>query len=225
MESKKRPMFTSSVLEGLCKTIGDTVDGLTGSEIERMLLNARIPDIDPSATKWKRLYSAFADWQNKNQCSNHILNFIQDALQPVRYIDKEELFYNRKQEVNKRLIFIGVELTEQGRFKIVDKATTIAEAEQRANRLKQKLENRNTHIKIFEYCTAELLVENYFHAVFEATKSIADRLRDMTGLHTDGNALADTSFSTTQPLIKINNFLTATDRSEHIVEKTVKLTT
>lgn len=216
MSSIKRPMFTPSVLEALCRTIGDTVDGLTGSEIGQVLRNSQIADIDRTATKWRRLYAAFADWQNKNQCSNHILNFIQDALQPVRYIGKEELFHNRKQEVNKRLLFIGIELTEHGKFKIVDKATTIAEAEQRANRLRQKLENRNTHIKIFEYCTAELLVENYFHSVFEATKSIADRLRDMTGLHTDGNPLADTSFSTAQPLIKINDFLTATDRSEHI---------
>ncbi|WP_312422568.1 TIGR02391 family protein [Epilithonimonas sp.] len=216
MANIKRPMFTPSILEGLCKTIGDTVDGLTGSEIGHILQNADIADIDPAATKWKRLYAAFADWQNKNQCSNHILRFIQDALQPVRYIRKEELFHNRRLEVNKRLLFIGVELSEEGKYRIVDKATTISEAEQRSTRLKQKLKNRNTHIKVFEYCTAELLVENYFHAVFEATKSIADRLRDMTGLHTDGNALADTSFSTTQPLIKINNFLTATDRSEHI---------
>lgn len=216
MANIKRPMFTPSILERLCKTIGDTVDGLTGSEIGHILQNADIADIDPAATKWKRLYAAFADWQNKNQCSNHILRFIQDALQPVRYIRKEELFHNRRLEVNKRLLFIGVELSEEGKYRIVDKATTIAEAEQRSTRLKQKLENRNTHIKVFEYCTAELLVENYFHAVFEATKSIADRLRDMTGLHTDGNALADTSFSITQPLIKINNFLTATDRSEHI---------
>jgi len=113
-------------------------------------------------------------------------------------------------------LFIGVEITDEGRFRLVDKATTISEAEGRANRLKQKLENRNTHLKIYEYCSAELLVENYFHSVFESTKSIADRIRDVTGLHSDGNALADAAFSTTNPLIKINDFITPTDRSEHI---------
>lgn len=53
MANIKRPMFTPSVLEGLCKSIGDTVDGLTGSEIGQILLNADIADIDPAATKWK----------------------------------------------------------------------------------------------------------------------------------------------------------------------------
>ena len=61
-----------------------------------------------------------------------------------------------------------------------------------------------------------MLVENYFHSVFEATKSIADRLRDMTGLTTDGNILVDIVFSTDNPLIKINNLSNQSERSEHI---------
>lgn len=212
----KRPMFEPHILEGLCRTIGDTAEGLTGAEIGQILLNSDIADIDPQNTKWRRLYLAFADWQNKHQCSNHILRFVQDAFQPVRYIGKEETFHNRRLEVNKRLSFIGTELTEQGKFRLVEKATTIAEAEQRASRLKHKLENRNVHSLIFEYCKAELLVENYFHSVFEATKSVADRLRAMTGLYADGNALAETTFSTSNPLVKINHLKTDTDRSEHI---------
>jgi len=32
--------------------------------------------------KWRRLYNAFAGWQNKHQCSNHLLKFIQAAMQP-----------------------------------------------------------------------------------------------------------------------------------------------
>lgn len=61
-----------------------------------------------------------------------------------------------------------------------------------------------------------MLVENYFHSVFEATKSIADRLRDMTGLTIDGNILVDSVFSTDNPLIKINNLSNQSERSEHI---------
>lgn len=216
MAGIKRPMFEPHVLEGLCIAIGDTRDGLSGTEIGQILLNSNIPDIDSQNTKWRRLYSAFADWQNKNQCSNHILRFIKDALQPVRYIGKEEAFHNRRLEVNKRLFFMGAEITEEGNIREVQKAKTISEAEQRASRLKQKLESRSIHNKIFKYCKAELLVENYFHSVFEATKSIADRLRTMTGLYADGNALVETAFSTTNPMISINYLKTDTDRSEHI---------
>ncbi len=216
MANIKRPVFQAHILEGLCRTIGDTADGLTGTEIGQILLNSSIRDIDPQNTKWKRLYSAFADWQKQHHCSNHILRFVQDALQPVRYIGKEEIFHNRRLEINKRLSFIGIELTEAGKYVEVEKANTIAEAEQRASRLKHKLENRNVHIIIFEYCKAELLVENYFHSVFEATKSIADRLRKKTGLYADGNALVEVAFSTNNPMIQINYLKNDTDRSEHL---------
>jgi len=216
MGNIKQPPFEAHILEGICRTIGDTADGLSGTEIGQILLNSKIPDIDPQNTKWKRLYSSFAAWQNQYQCSNHILRFVQDALQPVRYIGKEEIFHNRRLEVNKRLAFIGTELTEEGKFRLVDKAKTISDAEQSASRLKHKLQNRNVHLAVFEYCRAELLLENYFHSVFEATKSIAERIRNMTELCADGNALVETAFSTTNPLIKINNLISDTDRSEHI---------
>ena len=56
MASIKRPIFEAHILEGICRTIADTTTGLTGNEIGQLLLNANISDIDPSNTKWKRLY-------------------------------------------------------------------------------------------------------------------------------------------------------------------------
>jgi len=35
---------------------------------------------------------------------------------------------------------------------------------------------------VLRFCRPELLEGNYFHAVFEATKSVAQKLRDRTGL-------------------------------------------
>lgn len=212
----KRPALQPQMLEAICKTIADTNDGLTGSEISKILGDCQIKDIDPANTKWKRLYNAFVTWQNQNLCSNHILKFIQQALQPVRYIGKEEVFQHRRNEINKRLYFIGTELAENGKFRLVETATTITEAEQRASKYKYKLEARSVHSEIFKYCSAELLVENYFHSVFEAVKSIADRIRNLTGLSHDGNQLAEMAFSTDTPRIRINDLQTSTDRSEHV---------
>lgn len=197
----KHAPIQSFQLESICKVIGDTSDGLTGAEISQILLDAKIPDIEPNITKWKRLYHAFGNWQNKNQCSNNILDFLLRALQPVRYIGKQEIFQKRRFEVNKRLSFIGVEISESGTLLNVSKTKTISEAEQRASHFKYKLEARLAHPEIYKYCNSELLVENYFHSVFEAVKSIADRLRSITNLHADGNALAETAFSTSAPLI------------------------
>lgn len=212
----KTPIIAAYQLESICKSIADTNAGLSGSEIRQILVQCKIDDTDPTQTKWKRLYNAFANWQNANQCSNNILDFLKHALQPVRYIGNEALFQARRHDINKRLAFIGVEISERGTLLRAGKATTLSEAQQRASHYKYKLENRNVHPQIFKYCDSELVVENYFHSIFEAVKSVADRLRAMTGLHADGNALADTAFATGNPLIMINFLRDDTDRNEHI---------
>ena len=68
---------------------------------------------------------------------------------------------------------------------------------------------------IFKYCRAELLEENYFHSIFEAAKSIFDRLRELTGLEQDGAKLIDTVFSIDRPLLVINGLCTDSEKSEH----------
>lgn len=216
MGNSRHPVLEPHVLEGLCKVIGDTSDGLTGSEISQLLHRTKIVDVDSSATKWRRLYYAFSNWQDKNQCSNNILDFVKAALQPVNYVGKRETFDNRRNEVNKRLCFIGVEVTEKGTLIKIEKVYTVSEAEERASQLINRLTYLNVHDHVLQYCRAELLVDNYFHSVFEATKSVADRIRKMTGLYADGNALVETAFSTSNPLIKVNLLITDTDRSEHI---------
>jgi uncharacterized protein (TIGR02391 family) len=48
-----------------------------------------------------------------------------------------------------------------------------------------------THLDVLLLCRVELLEQNYFHAVLEAAKSAADKLRDMSGLDAGGSALVD----------------------------------
>lgn len=213
--STKIKSIEGSVLEGLCKTLGDTQNGLTGTEIGKFLAEVKIPDWDSTNTKWKRLYNAFVKHQNEIQYSNKILKFINKSMNPARFIGKQEEFEFLRYELNKRLCFISLELTESGKFIKTDGVKTITDAEQRAKRLKNKLEQRNTHPTIFQYCEAELLADNYFHTVFEATKSIAETIRDRTGLTGDGAELVDIAFSIKNPLIQINNLENDTQRSEH----------
>ncbi|ESU27079.1 hypothetical protein FLJC2902T_22570 [Flavobacterium limnosediminis JC2902] len=215
MDIKKLPPIDGSVLEGISKTLGDTINGLTGPEIGKFLQEATINDIDSTNTKWKRLYNAFVTYQNKNKNSNNILKFINISMNPARFIGNHSHFEYLRIELNKRLSFIGLELSESGKFIKTEITATISEAEQRANRLKSKLEQRNAHPEIFKYCKAELLSENYFHTVFEATKSVAENIRQKTGLTEDGAELIDKAFSIKNPLIKINDLSTETKESEH----------
>ena len=64
--------------------------------------------------------------------------------------------------------------------------STRPEAERRAQALKKDLTARGVHPDVLRFCRAELVADNYFHAVLEATKSIADKLRNRTGLFDDG---------------------------------------
>jgi hypothetical protein len=82
-----RPL-TAAELESLSKALADTVDGLTGSEIGRLLVQAKIEDPDPTMTKWKRLYNALVCAQNGARSATPTLNFIHHALAPARYVGK-----------------------------------------------------------------------------------------------------------------------------------------
>lgn len=210
----RRKCLTQAVLEGISKILGDTNNGLTGSEIQYLLTQCQIEDIDSQNTKWKRIYSAFANYQNKNGCSNEILRFIGFALAPAKYVNNQYEFAEKRNAINQQLAFIGYQLNETGKFSQTKQVNTISEAQQKAINLKTTLENRNAHAAIFKYCKAELLDNNYFHAVFEANKGLFDRIRELSLHNEDGNKLIEYVFSS-NPVLIINNYQTKSEKDEH----------
>lgn len=214
MANKIFDPIDGSILEGLCKVLANTESGLTGTELTRFIPEAGLRDIDATNTKWKRLFNSFIEFQNRTQTSNHILKFINITMKPSRYIGKREHFDYMRGEINKRLCFVGLYLNESAVLNNVDKVKTVEEAEMRVNRFKSKLENRNIHPKIFEYCNTELISENYFHSVFEAVKSVAEEIRQKSQLTVDGSELIDKAFSVNSPILKINSLLTENEKSE-----------
>ena len=69
------------------------------------------------------------------------------------------------------------------------------------------------HPEVLKYCRTELMQANYFHAVFEATKGLAQRIRDMVSIEADGAALVDRVFSIERPLLAMNALQTETEKS------------
>src|SRR5436305_6363109 len=94
------PPFSSQQLEGISKALGDTADGLKGSEIGHLLRDSGMPDPTPAITKWPRLYNAFADDQNSCQIGMHIMQFIVKAMNPARYTTEPVLFRTRLDRLN-----------------------------------------------------------------------------------------------------------------------------
>jgi uncharacterized protein (TIGR02391 family) len=210
--------FDSEHLTSIAKIIADTDHGLTGSEIEHFLRECRIPDPSPTMTKWKRLYNAFAEVQNEHQVGNHVVIFINRAMRPVRYTSDPEAFERRREQLNTVLSFSEFFIGTDGQVRWAKRATNLEEALERAGRLQVALVNRGVHEDVLHYCRAELLQENYFHAVFEATKSIAAKIRSLSGLTSDGAELAQTAFGLPKdggvPILSINDLKSDTDRGE-----------
>lgn len=70
---------------------------------------------------------------------------------------------------------------------------------------------------MLRYCSIEVLKKAHFHACLEATKSILDRLRHLTGQAGDGSALVDEALAlgkTGIPRLAINSLTTQTEKDE-----------
>jgi uncharacterized protein (TIGR02391 family) len=211
------PTFDAQHLASIAKILADTDDGLKGSQIEYLLKDCKIPDVSPSSTKWKRLFNAFVEFQNERQFGNHVVVFINKAMNPVQYTSAPEVFQSRRDQLNAVLAFSGILIGDDGKVRWTKPASNLEEALQRANRLHRALESRGVHKDVLDFCRAELLQENYFHAVFEAMKSIAAKIRRMSGLNADGADLVTQAFALgkdCKPILAINPLKTDTDMGE-----------
>lgn len=214
--AKEYPL-TDGVLQGLARIMGDTNDGLTGSEIGRYLQMVGIADCSPGITKWQRLFNAFAEYQNTTHCCNAILNFCKNYFQPELFVNSDKfLFEQQRTDANRLLAFAGYEISPRGGIIKTSKISTISEAEERSNSLKHELKARNTHNEIFRFCYPELLADDYFHAVEEALKGLYERIREISCIYSkDGAELIDLVMSIKAPKMLINNFQTDSEISEH----------
>ena len=199
-------------IEGLAKMLGECG---SGSDITRVLENLGLSDKSVQSTKWRRLYWLFLDIQRRDKCANQILGFIQAFLIPARFVGRNEEFEDHRGELNMVLAFSGIEYGADGKFRKRQAAQTLTEAERRANTIQAKFQGRRIHKEVLKYCRAELMQDNYFHAVFEGTKGLAQRIREKSGVDGDGASLVDQVFSTNQPILAFNTLQTETEKSEH----------
>lgn len=100
----KAPCFSRGQLEELAKLLGDEV---TGSTLSPMLEQVYLQDKVELSTKWKRIFYAFATYQNARECSNQIMRFIQLVLEPARYMDNSIHYHEILSNVSAILSFVG----------------------------------------------------------------------------------------------------------------------
>jgi uncharacterized protein (TIGR02391 family) len=211
------PSFDETHLEQICAVLADTGAGLTGTEIGSLLMQLGIDDPQPMITKRKRLFAALCNRQRRDRCGNLIGQFIHKAMDPIRYTANREHFELRRSDLNQILIFCGYFVGEDGKLQHKQAARTLDEAEERADKLRNELRRRGVHPDVLKFCRAELVRSNYFHAVLEATKSVADKIRNMSGLTEDGAKLVDLAFGVGNagiPLLAFNSLQIESERNE-----------
>lgn len=206
------PKLTDMQIEDVSRVLGEY---LSGTDISRHFADMGIDDTSGESTKWRRLCSTFKKCQVKDGGASRLLDFIRRLLEPSRYVNSPDVFEEARQAINAHLAFAGLEYRKDGKFGIIDVATTIDEAHKRLNTITAKFKGRRIHSEVSRYCKAELLQDNYFHAVFEAAKGLAQRIREMSGVTLDGAALVDKVFAIDLPLLALSTLQTETEKSEH----------
>ena len=165
------PRLNNSELERISSILGDTKNGFTGSQIARLLTLCSIPDDTSNTTKRHRLFNSFARRCNLDQNSNCVYQFIQEALQPSRWLDSPNEKEEMRRSINEVLALKGLQITKENQFEKVPEATSVSDAKRRAAELGRKLYDINAHALVRNCCTEELLANDFFHAVHEAAKN------------------------------------------------------
>ena len=230
--------FTSTQLEQIADRLVNDRD--THSVLDRKFAELRIsePSLEPSSqesrfkkegmqlgvdyyvagpSKRQRLLYAVETMYNSSG-GHGVLHLIRTLHDPVSYVGNLDEFRTFCDDINRVLRFSGVEYKDDGEFHRVVETRNLTEAERRARAVANKLSSRRVHAEVQKYCKAEYMEDNYFHAVFEATKGLAERIREKTGLKVDGINLVRQSFErpkTGFPRLVFNSLDNETERNEH----------
>ena len=221
-------IFSEQNLHNISAIIADTNRGLTKSELERLLRESKIALLSDGAfsngsyyriglSKKDWLYNCFANEINTTHSFSKIVKFIEIVMNPTNFtkLEKREQYKFFLEELNKILLLLGCEINLSGKLIKKVKATTLEEVDRRVNSLKKKLYDRNIHSEVTKYCIKDYLREDYFDTIFEATKGLAERVREISGLNYDGNELFQNVFATKNPYIILNMLATESDRNEY----------
>jgi uncharacterized protein (TIGR02391 family) len=208
------PSLSNAQIVQICKTIGDTGSGLTGSEIGGLLAELNLPDPGGTMTKWKRLGCALIQRVSATRSTNIVYSFISHCFEPTRGLEQPERYRWIMAEVNRTLMLVGVEIRDDGKFHLIKAATNLSEVERRTKELRNKLIGYGAHAEVLKCCRQELLTEDYYHAVHEAAKSLCDRVKSMTGLDLDGTKLFEKAFSSKNPYIALTSLQTESGRNQ-----------
>ena len=216
-------------LKAICDVLAETSLGYTKTELTRLLQQSKITVVSDGKVsngytyqlglnKRDWLYNCLATEINNSHSFTRIFTFLEKALNPVAFTDEKSRgkYSYFLEGVNKVLLLAGLEITKEGKLIEVVQAKTLDEVDRRVNSLQRQLYNRAIHSEVQKYCIKDYLQKDYYDAVFEAAKGLAERVRQITGLTSDGGTLFQTAFAKNDPYLFFNSMQTDSEKSEFI---------
>lgn len=214
-------------LKAVCDILGHTSEGFTKTELTRLLQQTHIILVDDGNSgngytytlglnKRDWLYKCLANEVNTNKSLSKVYQFLINALNPVSFTGhaNREKYHHLLEETNKVLLLAGLSVNNKGQLIEAVQAKTLDEVDRRVNHLKRELYNRAIHSEVQKYCIKDYLRADYYDAVFEAAKSLAERVRQITGLSSDGGELFQKAFAKGDPYLFFNSLQTDSEKSE-----------
>lgn len=201
------------VIEEIARILAEE---LTGSKITKMFAELNLYNFDQdihkkeftNSTKWRRINESVLDACRKSKSATPFFKTIEYVTQPEKYMTNPTAWRELLTSLNIHLIYYGFKVSDSGKIVKTKAATSFSDAQKRSKSLNDKFNELNLHPSILKYANSELLHENYFHAILEASKGLLDRIRKLSGLETDGNTLVNQCFNKKKPIILIQgNYL------------------
>ena len=106
--------FDQAQIDSIARALGDTEDGLTGSEIGHLLSVCRMARHDPghAVTKWKRIQNAFAMDQNARGNRTAVLEFIRQSMRPALHLTDPDRHERMRFKLNRALALTGLSVDQ-----------------------------------------------------------------------------------------------------------------
>lgn len=108
------PPFDVRHLASIAQVLGNADEGLTARQAETLLREANIPDVTPAHVSWQRLFNAFVAQQNHQGTGNHVIAFLQRAMNPLQYKWAPRTFARRRELLAPILAACGLALGDDG---------------------------------------------------------------------------------------------------------------
>lgn len=196
---------------------------LTGYKIDIMFHNLNFKNFDKTlnrghaSTKWIRIMETIVHECKKINDAGPLFEVIQYVTRPAMYIEKPNEWTDLLRKINTQFMFYGYEINDSGTVIKIKTVHSFTDAQRRLKSFNERLSEYEIHSEVFKYCRDELFSDNYFHAIFEASKGLLERIRKLSGSSLDGSSLINEVFINKNPVLVINGnkIESLTEKSEY----------